>query len=100
MPYKALAIVALVVFVLAIVGLPAAVAMIRNHPERRLIYKLTPLTALSFILWGVLLAWAITGIRDDAVMSRLFARARRSRYLPTMIGGLVLVGMVGTALTL
>lgn len=100
MPDKMLAVAALVVVVLAIVGLPAVVAAIRNHPERRLIYKLTPLAALSFILWGVLLAWAITGVRDDAVMSRLFNRARRSRYLPAMIGGLVLVGMVGTALTL
>ena len=100
MPDKMLVILALVVVVLVIVGLPAAVATIRKHPEQRLIYKLTPLAMLSFILWGVLLAWAITGVRDDAVMSRLFARARRSRHLPAMIGALVLIGMVGTALTL
>jgi len=100
MPSKILLLTGLAAIVVIIVSLPTAVATARKHPERRLIYKLTPLAALSFVLWGVLLAWAITGVRDDTVVSRLFARARRSRYLPVMIGMLVLVGMVGTALTL
>jgi hypothetical protein len=91
--------VALAAAMIMVVGLPAAVAAVRKHPERRLIYKLTPFAVLSFVLWGVLLAWAITGVRDDAVMSRLFARARRNRYLPAMVGTLVVAGMIGTALT-
>lgn len=83
-----------------ILGAPAFIALVKRHPERRLIYQLTPLTLLSFTLWLVLLAWAFTGNRDDATISRWVAKLRANQRLPLAITLLVLVGLAGSLLTL
>jgi hypothetical protein len=81
-------------------GAPGFIALVRRHPERRLIYTLCPLTLLSFILWMVLLAWAFTGRRDDAIISRYVAKLRGDNRLPLAITLLVLAGFAGSLLTL
>lgn len=82
------------------VAAPALIAMIRQHPEKRLIAKLSPLTLFSFILWFALIAWAWTGKEDDAVISRYVAKLRANNMLPWLIVGLIALGLIGTAATL
>lgn len=79
---------------------PAVIALARQHPERKLIYKLSPLTFFSFILWFVLMAWAFTGHRDDAVISRYVARLRANNRLPWVIAALVSIGLCTSLLAL
>jgi amino acid transporter len=79
---------------------PAFIALARQHPDRRLIYKLSPLSLLSFILWLVLLAWAFTGKRDDAILSRYVSKLRRNNRLPLAISLLVFFGLAGNLLPL
>jgi uncharacterized membrane protein len=79
---------------------PALVALIRKHPDRKLIYKLSPLTLLSFLLWFALIAWAASDKRDDAVISRYVAKLRGNKRLPLIIGLLVAAGLAGSALML
>jgi amino acid transporter len=79
---------------------PAFIARARQHPDRRLIYKLSPLSLLSFILWLVLLAWAFTGKRDDAILSRYVSKLRRNNRLPLAISLLVFFGLAGSLLPL
>jgi len=83
-----------------VLGAPAFIALVKRHPERRLIYQLTPLTLLSFTLWAVLLAWAFTGNRDDAIISRWVMKLRANNRLPLAITLLVLAGLAGSLITL
>lgn len=100
MSYR-LVILGIILLVLAIyVAVPPLIALVRRHPERRLIYKLSPLALLSFILWGALLLWAASDRRDDAVISKYVAKLRGSNRLPLVVGLLVAVGVVGGAVTL
>ena len=48
----------------------------------------------------VLIAWAGTGRRDDALISRYVGTLRGSNRLPVAITVLVLAGMAGSAATL
>lgn len=100
MPHSVLPLLALLAGLGAYLAAPALPALIRRHPERHLIYRLSPLTLMSFILWIALIAWAVTGHRDDALMSRHVAKLRGSNRLPLAIILLVLVGMAGSAVTL
>ena len=100
MPHGALSLLALLAGLAAYLAAPAFIALIRQHPERRLICKLSPLTLMSFILWIVLIAWAGTGRRDDALISRYVGTLRGSNRLPVAITVLVLAGMAGSAATL
>lgn len=100
MPHGALPLLALLAGLGAYLAAPALIALIRRHPERRLICKLSPLTLMSFILWIVLIAWAVTGRRDDALISRYVATLRGSNRLPLAITLLVLAGIAGSAFTL
>jgi hypothetical protein len=65
-----------------------------------LIYKLSPLSLFSFVLWLVLVAWAFTGKRDDAIISRYVARLQENNRLPIVITLLVLFGLAGGLLPL
>ena len=91
---------ALLAVLVTYLAAPALIALAQQHPERRLIYKLSPLTLLSFILWLVLLAWASTGRRDEAIISRYVARLRGNNQLPLVITLLVLLGLTGSLLPL
>jgi hypothetical protein len=82
------------------IAAPALVALARRHPERSLIYKLSPLCLLSFILWLVLVAWAFTGQRNDAIISRYVSKLRGNNRLPLVITLLVLFGLAGSLLPL
>ncbi|WP_152522673.1 hypothetical protein [Sphingobium ummariense] len=84
----------------AYIALPALLATACKHPERALIYKLSPLTLLSFILWLVLVAWAFTGRRDDAVIARHVTKLRENKRLPSVIVLLVLFGLAGSLIPL
>jgi hypothetical protein len=92
--------IALLAFLIVYMAVPPLVALVRRHPERGLIYKLTPLCLLSLILWLVLVAWALTGQRNDAVISRYVAKLRGSNRLPMVVALLVLLGLAGSLLPL
>lgn len=92
--------IALVIALLVYMAAPALAALVTRHPERRLIYRLAPLTLFSFLLWVALLAWALTGQRDDARVARHVAKLRGNNRLPIAIALLVLVGLAGSLLPL
>lgn len=98
-PKHAIAIV-LLVALLFYLAAPALAAFFTRHPERRLIYRLAPLALLSFLLWLALLAWALTGQRDDALISRYVAKLRGSNRLPMAIALLVFAGLAGSLVPL
>ncbi|MEO5772648.1 MAG: hypothetical protein ABIQ32_00840 [Sphingomicrobium sp.] len=100
MPHRSLTLAILLLVAIAIfVALPALIAILRRHPERQLIVKLSPLSFFSLILWFALIAWAVTGNQDDATISRYVAKLRRNNRLPLVITTLVLVGLVGSVVT-
>ena len=78
------------------IAVPALIAWIRRHPDRKLIYKLTPLTFFSFLLWFALIAWAASDQRDDAVIQKYVNKLRANNRLPILIALLVLAGLAGT----
>lgn len=82
------------------IAIPPLVALARKHPERSLICKLSPLCLLSFILWLVLIAWAFTGQRNDAAISRYVLKLRGNNRLPLAITLLVLFGLIVSLLPL
>lgn len=100
MDHPALALTALMLGLGAYIAVPSLAALVRHHPERRLIYKLSPLCMLSVILWLALVAWAFTGQRNDAVTSRFMAKLRGTNRLPFAITLLVLLGLAGSLLPL
>ena len=77
------------------VAAPALIARVRNHPDRQLIYKLSPLTFFSFVLWGALIVWAASDQRDDAVISKYVAKLREGNRLPATVAALVVIGALG-----
>lgn len=77
--------------------LPTAIAFARRHPERALLARINILSILSFLLWLALLAWAVGGTRNDAVINR-FINNRAQR--PLLIGLLVVLVGGGLAVTL
>lgn len=80
---------------LAFVAAPSIVALLRSHPERTIIYKLSPLSLLSFLLWWALLVWAASDQRDDAIISKYVAKLRSSGWFAWVVGLLVLIGATG-----
>ncbi|KQN05262.1 hypothetical protein ASE85_20365 [Sphingobium sp. Leaf26] len=96
----ALILTALLLGLVIYIAIPPLVAFTRQHPERRLIYKLSPLCLLSLILWLVLVAWAFTGQRNDAIISRYVSKLRGDNRLPLAITLLVLLGLAGSLLPL
>ncbi len=78
------------------VAVPAIIAALRRHPDRQLIYKLTPLTIFSFLLWFALIAWAASDQRDDAVIQKYVTKLRANNRLPVLIALLVLAGLAGS----
>ncbi len=85
--------------VVLFVAAPLLIALVRWHPERGTIDRLTPFAALSFVLWTALLTWALFGKRDDSVIAHYVVRLRERRLLSLIVGGLVVVGAIGSALT-
>jgi hypothetical protein len=95
-----LVLITLLLGLVILTAIPPIVALARQHPERQLIYKLSPLSLFSFVLWLVLVAWAFTGKRDDAIISRYVARLQENNRLPIVITLLVLFGLAGGLLPL
>ncbi|WP_375396064.1 superinfection immunity protein [uncultured Sphingomonas sp.] len=89
-----------VVAALGFFATPALIAFARRHPERRTILRLSVFALFSFVLWAALLTWAVSDKRDDGVIARYVARLRQTKLLPLIVGGLVVVGAVGSAVTL
>lgn len=94
----ALLVVAVVVLA-ALIATPALIALVRRHPERRLIYKLSPLSTFSFILWGALIVWAASDQRNDGIVSKYVERLRANNRLPWVIVALLALGVVGSLVT-
>ena len=95
MPVEVIAILVVSLTTLVFVGIPPLIALVRRHPERQLIYKLSPLTLVSFILWGALIVWAASDRQDDAIISKYVARLRESGRFKWVIVLLVVVGVAG-----
>jgi hypothetical protein len=86
--------------VIAFVSIPALIAVVRQHPERRTIMRLTPFALLSFVLWAALFAGAASDKRDDGIIAQYVARLRHRNLMPAVIGGLIVIGVIGSAVTL
>jgi len=99
-PGQIIAVAAMFVALAVFLAIPALIALLRRHPDRRLIGRLTPLTLLSFLLWVALLVWAASDKRDDAVIGRYIARLRGSWHFGAAIGVLVALGLAGSAYSL
>lgn len=95
-PETATALIAVFVAFAIFLAIPPLIALVRKHPERVTIYKLTPLTLFSFILWIALIVWAASNKRDDAVISKYIAEMRERKLLPWVVGFLVLAGVAGS----
>lgn len=80
------------VLVLIFALLPALIAQARRHPDRAIIWKLSPGGLFSFILWFALMAWAIGGKRDDSVIGRYAHRLQTSGWLVPAALVLVVLG--------
>lgn len=76
--------------------LPAIIAAMRQHPERRLLTRLNVLALASTLLWIALLVWAIGGKRDDSVIGRFVADAGNRRPLIILVGLLFAGGLGAT----
>lgn len=77
------------IFLVVFNFLPACIAWIDSHPERRLLTGLNLLSLFSFALWLALMAWAVGGQRPDTMIGRWMGDPRLRR--------LVVVGALGTA---
>lgn len=86
-----------IAIVLAIGALPVAIAALRRHPDLKTIAKLAPLALFSFVLWFALIAWAASDKRNDGVVSRAIEKVRERNLGPWIVGGLFLLGLLGTA---
>ena len=100
MEARAVAILAAVIALALYLAAPALVALLRRHPERKLIYKLSPLTFFSLLLWAALIAWGASGRRDDALISKYVAKLRNNNRLPLVVALLVAAGLASSALML
>jgi uncharacterized protein with PQ loop repeat len=89
-----------VILVLIFNFLPAAIAIARNHPEKRLIARLNILSLLSFLLWFALLVWAVGGKRDDGVINQFVSRTENRGVLIAIVATLVGIGVATTAYAL
>lgn len=86
----------LLIALVAFLAAPALIAWLRKHPDRKLIYKLSPLAMLSFLLWFALIAWAASDQRDDAVISKYMTKLRANNRLPILVALLVAGGLAGS----
>lgn len=96
MPTQIVLLFALLMILVGFLGAPALVAWFRRHPERKLIYKLSPLSFFSFLLWFALIVWAASDQRDDAIISKWVAKLRSNNRLPILIALLVVGGLVSS----
>ena len=69
------------IFLVVFNFLPACIAWIDRHPERRLLAGLNILSLFSFALWLALMAWAIGGRRPDSIIGRWMGDPRLRRLL-------------------
>lgn len=100
MSNAALVLIALLLGLVIYIVMPPLVALARQHPDRSLIYKLSPLCLLSFILWLAIIIWALTGHRNDAIISRYISKLRGNNRFPLAVTLLVLFGLAGSLLPL
>ncbi|RJY08248.1 hypothetical protein [Aurantiacibacter aquimixticola] len=98
--YQLVAIAVAVGVTLLFCGLPVMIAFGRRHPDRRTIAKLSPLALLSFALWFALILWAATDRKDDSIVARYIDRIQKRNLGPWIVGGLVFIGLAGTAASL
>lgn len=98
--HQVLVISLLIVLAAAFVALPSLIALFRHHPDRQLIYRLSPLTILSFVLWFALLIWAASDRRDDAIITQYIAKVRKGNQLPVIVLALVILGIAGIVFSL
>lgn len=69
------------VFLVVFNFLPAGIAWLSRHPERRQISLLNLLSLFSFALWLALFVWAVGGRRDDSAINRFMADPRGMRLV-------------------
>lgn len=77
------------IFLLVFNFLPACIAWVDSHPDRRLLTGLNILSLFSFALWLALMAWAVGGRRPDTMIGRWMGDPRTRR--------LIVVGAMGMA---
>ncbi|KPF80116.1 hypothetical protein IP88_01060 [alpha proteobacterium AAP81b] len=90
------AIVTVFIFLVIFNFLPACVAYVDRHPERRLIAWLNLLSLFSFALWLALMAWAVGGKRPESLIGRWMGNARTRRYVVMGAAGVAAFSLGGT----
>jgi hypothetical protein len=98
MENEVLAAVVSLALIAAYLAVPMAIAALRRHPERTLIYKLTLLSLFSLLLWFALVAWAGSRQHDDALIQKYVNKLREGRLLTAAIVALVVIGAAGSFL--
>ncbi len=88
--------VAVFIFLMVFNFLPACVALVDRHPERRLIAGLNVLSLFSFALWLALMAWVIGGERPNSMIGRLMSDPRARRVVVFVTAGFAAFGLGGT----
>ncbi|WP_164155817.1 superinfection immunity protein [Sandarakinorhabdus rubra] len=80
--------------------LPAIVAYVDRHPDRRLLAALNILSLFSFALWVALMAWARAGDSSHPLIRRFVGSAQDRRRLFASVALLLLAGSAGTAVAM
>lgn len=76
------------VFLVVFNFLPACVAYVSRHPDRRRLALLNILSLFSFALWVALMVWAVGGKRDDGIINRFMGDARNRRWVTLGAAGI------------
>ncbi len=79
---------------------PTCVALVRNHPKRGKLAALNLVSLFSFALWLVLMAWAISGGREDSRVAMFLANEGNQRMLGISIGGMFALSFGSTLMSL
>jgi uncharacterized membrane protein len=81
------------VFLVVFNFLPACIAFVSRHPERRVLALLNVLSLFSFALWIALMVWAVGGQRPDSTIGKLMGSERGRNLVRFCVAGMVAFGM-------
>ncbi|MFZ4688269.1 MAG: superinfection immunity protein [Polymorphobacter sp.] len=88
------------VFLVVFNFLPAVIAYVDRHPERRTLAMLNVASLFSFALWIALMVWATRGKRDDSVINRFMNSGRNRKFVQLTLAGIMAFSFGSTLGTL
>lgn len=84
------------VFLVVFNFLPACIAFVSRHPERRVLALLNILSLFSFALWIGLMVWAVGGQRPDSAIGRFMGSENGRNLVRLTVACLAAFGMGST----